>query len=92
MRRRVVTMGRRFFLVKAIVRHFWRALCTVRQRYPFSLYGYALMPNHLNLLLEVHRFQRAHLQSLLTGYARRFANLRARDDRREQHPPSQAAT
>jgi REP element-mobilizing transposase RayT len=48
----------------------------VRQRYPFSLYGYALMPNHFHLLLEVHRFPTARiLQSLLTGYARRFNKI-----------------
>ena len=45
----------------------------MRQRYPFSLYAYALMSNHFHLLLEVHRFPTARiLQSLLTGYVRRF--------------------
>ena len=45
----------------------------MRQRYPFSLYAYALMSDHFHLLLEVHRFPTARiLQSLLTGYARRF--------------------
>jgi hypothetical protein len=50
---------------------FLGALRAARQRYPFSLYGYALMPNHFHLLLDVHRFPAARiLQSLLTGYAR----------------------
>ena len=49
------------------------------QRYPFSLYAYALMPNHFHLLLEVHRFPTARiLQSLLTGYARRFNKVHRR--------------
>ena len=85
--------GQKIFLGENDYQAFLEALGTVRQRYPFSLYGYALMPNHFHLLLDVHRFPTARiLQSLLTGYARRFANHRARDDRREQHPPSQAAT
>ena len=40
------------------------------------------MPNHFHLLLEVHRFPTARiLQSLLTGYARRFNKV----DRRRGH-------
>jgi REP element-mobilizing transposase RayT len=72
-------MGRRFFSVKATYRAFLEALRNVRQRYPFSLYGYALMPNHFHLLLEVHRFPTARiLQSLLTGYVRRFNKIHHR--------------
>ena len=37
------------------------------------------MPNHFHLLLEVHRFPTARfLQSLLTGYARRFNKIHHR--------------
>jgi hypothetical protein len=37
------------------------------------------MPNHFHLLLEVHRFPTARiLQSLLTGYARRFNKVHGR--------------
>jgi putative transposase len=52
---------------------FIEALRTVRERYPFFLYAYVLMSNHFHLLLEVDRFPTARiLQSLLTGYVRRF--------------------
>ena len=65
--------GQKIFLGGSDYQGFIEALRTVRQRYPFSLYAYVLMPNHFHLLLEVHRFPTARiLQSLLTGYARRF--------------------
>jgi REP element-mobilizing transposase RayT len=52
----------------------------VRQRYPFSLYAYVLMSNHFHLLLEVDRFPTARiLQSLLTGYVRRFNKIHRYD-------------
>jgi REP-associated tyrosine transposase len=71
--------GQNIFLRESDYQAFIEALRTVRQRYPFSLYGYALMPNHFHLLLEVHRFPTARiLQSLLTGYARRFNKLHHR--------------
>ena len=45
----------------------------VRRRYPFYLYAYVLMPNHFHLLLEVMEWPTARImQSLLTGYVRRF--------------------
>jgi len=51
----------------------------VRQRYPFFLYAYVLMSNHFHLLLEVDRFPTARiLQSLLTGYVRRFNKVHRR--------------
>jgi putative transposase len=51
----------------------------VRQRYPFSLYAYVLMSNHFHLLLEVDRFPTARiLQSILTGYVRRFNKIHRR--------------
>src|SRR5687768_7246041 len=66
-------MGKKYLSAKVIIRHSSRGYGTVRQRYPFSLYAYALMSNHFHLFLEIHRFPTARiLQSLLTGYARRF--------------------
>jgi putative transposase len=71
--------GRRFFLRQNDYQSFIEALRTVRQRYPFSLYAYVLMSNHLHLLLEVDRFPTARiLQSLLTGYVRRFNKIHQR--------------
>jgi REP element-mobilizing transposase RayT len=71
--------GQKIFLGKSDYQAFIEALRTVRQRYPFSLYAYVLMPNHFHLLLEVHRFPTARiLQSLLTGYARRFNKIHRR--------------
>src|SRR4029450_13715554 len=65
--------GQKIFVSESYYQALIEGLRTVRQRYPFSLYAYALMPNHFHLLLEVHRFPTARiLQSLLTGYARRF--------------------
>jgi REP element-mobilizing transposase RayT len=65
--------GQNVFLRESDYQAFIEALRTVRQRYPFSLYAYVLMSNHFHLLLEVDRFPTARiLQSLLTGYVRRF--------------------
>ena len=70
--------GQKIFLGESDYQAFIEALRTVRQRYPFSLDAYVLMPNHFHLLLEVHRFPTARiLQSLLTGYARRFNKIHA---------------
>ena len=69
---------RRYFSGKVTIRSFTEALRTVRQCYPFSLYAYVLMSNHFHLLLEVDRFPTARiLQSLLTGYVRRFNKIRS---------------
>jgi putative transposase len=71
--------GQKIFLGENDYQAFIEALRTVRQRYPFCLYAYVLMPNHFHLLLEVHRFPTARiLQSLLTGYARRFNKIHRR--------------
>ena len=44
-----------------------------KKHYRFKLYAYALMPNHIHLLLEVGEQPSARImQSLLTGYARYF--------------------
>ena len=71
--------GQKIFLSESDYQAFIEALRTVRQRYSFSLYAYVLMPNHFHLLLEVHRFPTARiLQSLLTGYPRRFNKIHHR--------------
>ena len=52
---------------------FLEQLREARRRYPFYLYAYVLMPNHFHLLLEVMELPTARImQSLLTGYVRRF--------------------
>jgi len=69
----VAMTEQKIFLGQSDYQAFIEALRIVRQRYPFSLYAYVLMSNHFHLLLEVDRFSTARiLQSLLTGYVRRF--------------------
>jgi len=71
--------AQKIFLRQSDYQAFTEALRTVRQRYPFSLYAYVLMSNHFHLLLEVDRFPTARiLQSLLTGYVRRFNKIHRR--------------
>ena len=65
--------GQTIFLRQSDYEAFLEALGVVRKRYPFYLYAYVLMSNHFHLLLEVQRSPSARiLQSLLTGYVRRF--------------------
>lgn len=65
--------GQNIFLRSADYEVFLETLGAVRRRYPFYLYAYVLMPNHFHLILEVVEAPTARiLQSLLTGYARRF--------------------
>ena len=65
--------GRKVFLKDSDFEAFLNGLAAARKRYPFYLYAYVLMSNHFHLLLEVQRASTARvLQSLLTGYARRF--------------------
>ncbi|MBI3797067.1 MAG: hypothetical protein HY268_08880 [Deltaproteobacteria bacterium] len=45
--------GQAVYLTAADYDAFLTALHTTRERYPFSLYAYVLMPNHFYLLLEV---------------------------------------
>ena len=74
--------GQKIFLRQSDYQAFIEALRTVRERYPFSLYAYVLMSNHFHLLLEVERFSTARiLQSLLTGYVRRFNKTHGREGR-----------
>jgi REP element-mobilizing transposase RayT len=71
--------GQKVFVGESDYQAFTEGLRNVRQRYPFSLYAYALMSNHFHLLLEVRRFPTARiLQSLLTGYALRLFSRMAR--------------
>src|SRR5262245_30631082 len=65
--------GRKIFLKDSDYEAFLDGLAVVRKRYPFYLYAYVLMSNHFHLLLEVQQASTARvLQSLLTGYTRRF--------------------
>ena len=65
--------GQKVFLSDKDYEAFLDQLLVVRGRYPFYLYAYALMPNHFHLLLEVQESPTARImQSLLTGYVRRF--------------------
>src|SRR5262245_2379405 len=65
--------GRKVFLKDSDYEAFLDGLAVVRKRYPFYLYAYVLMSNHFHLLLEVQQASTGRvLQSLLTGYARRF--------------------
>ena len=65
--------GRKVFLEDSDCEAFLDGLAVVRKRYPCYLYAYVLMSNHFHLLLEVQQASTARvLQSLLTGYTRRF--------------------
>jgi len=71
--------GQAIFLNAADYEACLRALQTTRERYPFALYAYVLMPNHLHLLLEVGRASTGRvMQAFLTGYARRFNRVHRR--------------
>src|SRR5712692_11250370 len=65
--------GQAVFLGSADYASFFTALQTSRERYPFSLSAYVLMPNHFHLLLEGGTAPTGGLmQALLTSCARRF--------------------
>src|SRR6266576_4161297 len=65
--------GQKVFYGAGDYEAFLEQLLVVKGRYPFYLYAYVLMPNHFHLLLQVQRSPTARiLQSLLTGYVRRF--------------------
>ncbi len=52
---------------------FLSMLRDTKQRYHFKLYAYALMPNHIHLLIQVGEHPSARImQSVLTGYARYY--------------------
>jgi len=65
--------SQRVFLRPGDYESFLNSLQRVRERYPFYLYAYVLMPNHFHLLLEVREVPTGRLmQSLLTAYVRGF--------------------
>jgi putative transposase len=65
--------GRTIFAKDSDYEAFLERLAAARKRYPFYLYAYVLMSNHFLLLLEVQQSSTARIvQSLLTGYVRRF--------------------
>ena len=71
--------GQAVYLTSADYEAFLTALQTTRERYPFSLYAYVLMPKHFPLLLEVQEMPTGQLmQALLTGSARRFNRVHHR--------------
>jgi putative transposase len=68
--------GQKVFASDQDYEAFLDQILVVRGRYPFYLYAYVLMPNHFHLLLEVQEAPTARImQSLLTGYVRRFNRI-----------------
>jgi len=52
---------------------FFRALSEQKQKTPFLIYSFCLMPNHFHLLMETKRFSLSVImQQLLTRYVKRF--------------------
>jgi putative transposase len=71
--------GQVVFLTATDYDAFLQALQTTRERYPFSLYAYVLLPNHSHLLLEVGAASTGRvMQALLTSYVRRFNRVHQR--------------
>ena len=72
----VITRGNRrqgIFLDEKDVKKFLAYLGDYKRRHPFRLYAYALMKNHLHLLVEVEEMPLSRLmQSLLFRYTRYF--------------------
>ena len=72
----VITRGNRrqgIFLDEKDLQRFLTYLSDCKNRFPFRLYAYALMKNHLHLLIEVEENPLSRImQSLLFGYARYF--------------------
>jgi len=68
----VLTRGnqkRETFRDKTDYRKFLRILGDYKNRYPFSLYGYVLMPNHVHLLVETGK---TPLSKILQGINQRY--------------------
>ena len=57
------------FRDKTDYRKFLRILGDYKNRYPFSLYGYVLMPNHVHLLIETGKIP---LSKILQGINQRY--------------------
>jgi putative transposase len=72
----VISRGNRrqgIFLDDKDLKMFLACLSAYKGRYPFRLYAYALMKNHLHLLVEVERIPLSRImQSLLFRYTRYF--------------------
>jgi putative transposase len=72
----VISRGNRrqgIFLDEKDLQRFLTYLSDCKNRFPFRLYAYALMKNHLHLLIEVEEIPLSRImQSLLFGYARYF--------------------
>lgn len=61
------------FLNQQAYQKFLSILEKAKEKYPFKLYAYIVMPNHFHLLLEVMKDTTSRImQSILTGYARYF--------------------
>src|SRR3990172_13079766 len=71
--------GQRVFLGRGDYKAFLKAVQTTRERHPFFLYAYVLMPNHFPLLVEVGEVPTSRLmQALLTSLARWFNGTHGR--------------
>jgi len=71
--------GQAVFVAPADYEAFLQVLQTTRERYPFSLSAYVLLPNHFHLLLEVRETPTGRLmQAVLTGQARRVNRVHQR--------------
>jgi putative transposase len=72
----VITRGNRrqgIFLDEKDLQRFLTYLSDCKSKFPFHLYAYALMENHLHLLIEVEEIPLGSImQSLLFGYTRYF--------------------
>ena len=72
----VITRGNRkqgIFLDEKDLQQFLTYLSACKKRYSFRLYAYALMKNHLHLLIEVEKIPLSRImQTLLFGYAGYF--------------------
>lgn len=72
----VITRGNRrqgIFLDEKDSQRFLAYLSDCKSRFPFRLYAYALMKNHLHLLIEVEEIPLGRImQSILFGYTRYF--------------------
>ncbi len=72
----VIARGNRrqcVFLDEKDLQRFLTSLSSCKNRFPFRLYAYALMQNHLHFLIEVEEIPLSRIMhSLLFGYARYF--------------------
>ena len=84
--------GQKIFLREKRLSSLHRGASTVRQRYSFSLY-LCLDAESLPLAVGGSSFSDGAYPAIAANrLSPARVNLRVRDDRREQHPPFQAAT